>query len=124
MLLGSGLSALNGDPHLMTPPLQIHREQTADTVTLRLAGTLDGSAAEHLRRAIVEAGGRVVLDCTHLREFKDAAVPQLCRALQGGAVTVRGLGEHHSRLFRYFGIDLGGSRDRGYYRAEELFAGV
>jgi hypothetical protein len=102
--------------------LQIHQEELAGRVTLRLEGTLDWRTAGQLRQSLEALGSReVVLDFTHLREFKDTAVVVLTRDLVAHNVRFRGLAGHHERMFRYFGVSTG-STPRAYYTPEEIFA--
>ncbi|MDC0707218.1 STAS domain-containing protein [Stigmatella sp. ncwal1] len=102
--------------------LQIHQEELSGRVTLRLEGTLDWRTAAQLRHSLEELGSReVVLDFTHLREFKDTAVGVLTGELTARKVQLRGLAGHHERMFRYFGVSTGAS-PRAYYTPEELLA--
>ena len=103
--------------------LQIHREDRPDCVTLRLEGTLDDHTVHQVHCSLDALCGRpVVLDFSHLREFRDTAVPGLTRDLSGRAVQVRGLAGHHARVLRSFGVGLG-EAPRPYYTPEELLAG-
>jgi STAS domain-containing protein len=102
--------------------LQIHQEELAGRITLRLEGTLDWRTAAQLRHSLEALGSReVVLDFTHLREFKDTAVVVLTKDLPGHKVQFRGLAGHHERMFRYFGVSTG-STPRAYYTPEEILA--
>lgn len=102
--------------------LQIHQEERAGRVMLRLEGTLDWRTAVQLRHSLEELGSReVVLDFTHLREFKDTAVGVLTRDLSARKVELRGLAGHHERMFRYFGV-ITSVRSSAYYTPEELLA--
>jgi len=102
--------------------LQIHREESAGSVTLRLEGTLDGKTAEEVRTSLSALSGcEVVLDFTHLREFKDSAVGVLTRGLVERPVQLRGLATHHERMFRYFGVGTGTSPRPAYYTPEDVF---
>ena len=88
--------------------LQIHQEEVAGTVTLRLEGTLDWRTAAQLRRSLDALGAQeVVLDFTHLREFQDTAVVVLTKDLLTHKLQFRGLAGHHERMFRYFGGEHG-----------------
>jgi hypothetical protein len=102
--------------------LQIHQEELAGRVTLRLEGTLDWRTAGQLRQSLEALGSReVVLDFGHLREFKDTAVVVLTKDLSTHKLQFRGLGDHHERMFRYFGVSTGSS-PRAYYTPEEILA--
>ncbi len=102
--------------------LLIHQEEFAGRVTLRLEGTLDWRTAQELRCTLQALGGReVVVDFAHLREFQDAAVGVLTPDLLSPRVQLRGLANHHERMFRYFGV-MSGSVPRAYYTPEELLA--
>ncbi|MET0406509.1 MAG: STAS domain-containing protein [Cystobacter sp.] len=104
--------------------LEIHQEERAGRLTLRLMGTLDGQTAQLLRQSLDTLGSREVeLDFTHLREFRDTAVGVLTHGLLERNVQVRGLAGHHQRMFRYFGVSLGETRSSGaYYTPEEMQA--
>ena len=103
--------------------LQIHQEELAGRITLRLEGTLDWHTAAQLRHSLEALGSReVLLDFTHLREFKDTAVVVLTKDLPAHhKVQFRGLAGHHERMFRYFGVSTGSS-PRAYYTPEEVLA--
>jgi hypothetical protein len=104
--------------------LQIFREEASGIVTLRLEGVLDGSAAQLICSSLEEVGTTVpvVIDFSHLRQFRDSAVPLLTFALKNTKVRLRGLGDHQARMLRYFGVDTGSLPDREYYRPEALVA--
>ncbi|QRN93261.1 STAS domain-containing protein [Archangium violaceum] len=104
--------------------LEIHREERAGRLTLRLMGTLDGRTAMQLRSSLEELGTReVVVDFTHLREFRDSAVGVLTHGLSERKVQFRGLAGHHERMFRYFGLTTGNvAPPRAYYTPEEVLA--
>ncbi|MBN1210142.1 MAG: hypothetical protein JXB05_35145 [Myxococcaceae bacterium] len=102
--------------------LEIHQEELAGRVTLRLEGTLDWRTAGQLRQSLDALGAReVVLDFAHLREFKDTAVVVLTKDLPADKVRFRGLAGHQERMFRYFGVSTG-SAPRAYYTPEEILA--
>jgi anti-anti-sigma regulatory factor len=103
--------------------LQIHQEELSGRVTLRLEGTLDWRTAMQLRHSLEGLGTHeeVVLDFTHLREFKDTAVGVLTGELTARKVQLRGLAGHHERMFRYFGVTTG-TTPRAYYTPEEVLA--
>lgn len=105
--------------------LEIHREELGGRLTLRLEGTLDGRTALQLRRSLDELDSHeeVVVDFTHLREFRDTAVGVLTHGLRDRKVEFRGLAGHHERMFRYFGLSLGpGPSPQAWYSPEELLA--
>jgi anti-anti-sigma regulatory factor len=103
--------------------LEIHQEELAGRITLRLEGTLDWRTAAQLRHSLEALSSReVVLDFAHLREFKDTAVVVLTKDLRAyNKVELRGLAGHHERMFRYFGVSTG-SAPRAYYTPEEILA--
>ena len=102
--------------------LEIHQEELAGRITLRLEGTLDWRTATQLCHSLDALSSReVVLDFSHLREFKDTAVVVLTKDLPKGKVQFRGLAGHHERMFRYFGVSTG-SAPRAYYTPEEILA--
>jgi hypothetical protein len=103
--------------------LQIHREEAAGCITLRLEGILDGRTAQEVHTSLEALNGRqVVLDFTHLREFKDSAVGVLTRGLTERPVQLRGLATHHERMFRYFGVGAEPSSRRAYYTPEDILS--
>lgn len=114
---------LNGERRTMAG-LEIQREELAGRLTLRLTGTLDGRTATQLRSSLEELGSReVVVDFTHLREFRDSAVAVITHGLEDRKVQFRGLAGHHERMFRYFGMSLGSvAPPRAYYTPEEVLA--
>jgi anti-anti-sigma regulatory factor len=103
--------------------LQIHQEELGGQVTLRLEGTLDWRTAAQLRCSLEALGSQeVLLDFTHLSEFKDTAVVVLTKNLPAyNKVKFRGLAGHHERMFRYFGVGTS-SAPRAYYTPEEILA--
>lgn len=103
--------------------LQIHQEELAGRITLRLEGTLDWRTAGQLRHSLEALGSReVVLDFAHLSEFKDTAVVVLTKDLSAHTkVELRGLAGHHERMFRYFGVSTG-TAPQAYYTPEEILA--
>lgn len=104
--------------------LQIQREQASNEVTLKLEGTLDAAAALMLRQALDEVTApSLVIDFTRVREFQDLAVAVLSPAINaaGRDVRIAGVGTHHARMFRYFGVKVADEL-RGYYRADELLS--
>jgi anti-anti-sigma regulatory factor len=103
--------------------LEIHREELAGRLTLRLTGTLDGRTAQQLRSSLEEVGTReVVVDFSHLREFQDCAVGVITHGLVERKVQFRGLAGHHERMFRYFGLTTALTPPRAYYTPEEVLA--
>jgi ABC-type transporter Mla MlaB component len=108
----------------MVAGLEIQREELAGQLTLRLTGTLDGRTAMTLRSSLEELEAKnVVVDFTHLKEFRDSAVAVLTRPLAERKVQFRGLAGHHERMFRYFGLSTGTiASPRAYYTPEEVLA--
>ena len=108
----------------MVAGLEIQREELAGRLTLRLTGTLDGRTALMLRSSLEELGSReVVVDFTHLKEFRDSAVAVLTHGMAERKVQFRGLAGHHERMFRYFGLSTGPlASPRAYYTPEEVLA--
>jgi hypothetical protein len=77
---------------------------------LRIGPRFTVSEAEKLSEALLAMRPvhRLELDFTAVREFQDAAIAILARALAdlGGAeLEVRGLTRHQQRLLRYFGVE-------------------
>ena len=103
----------------MNSALHIRREQLAGRTLLFLEGTFDGATAQQLRDSLLETEGPVVVDFSQVRQFKDAAVAVLTRAMKEG-VHLRGLGDHHERLLRYFGLPTERPVERHYYRPEDV----
>jgi len=108
----------------MVAGLEIQREELAGQLTLRLTGTLDGRTAKTLRSSLEELGTQdVVVDFTHLKEFRDSAVAVLTHGMTERKVQFRGLAGHHERMFRYFGLSTGTiTSSRAYYTPEEVLA--
>jgi anti-anti-sigma regulatory factor len=106
--------------------LEIRREELGGRLTLRLMGTLDGRTAIQLSSSLQELGTQereVVVDFTHLREFRDSAVGVLTHGLRERKVQLRGLAGHQERMFRYFGITPSASAaTRPWYTPEEVLA--
>lgn len=75
-------------------------------------GVFDLAAALGLEDSLrlVEPGGAVELDLSRVRDFHDAGLAVLARAIQRGAAShrleVRGLRERQLRLLRYLGVEL------------------
>jgi STAS domain len=78
--------------------------------TLLVEGEFDLPSArmlEHSLRGLKE-GDLVRIDFRRVRQFHDYAIAALAQALTklgGATVKLEGLGTHHVRLLRYFGID-------------------
>lgn len=80
------------------------------TQVIRMDGVFDVPAAQQLARTLAQSkAGEVAIDLTHVREFHDFGVSVLAQALaaRDARVAIRGLRQHHLRLLRYFGVDLG-----------------
>jgi len=80
--------------------------------SMRLHGVFDLPAALQLVDALgwVKPGGEVELDLSQIREFHDAGLAVLAKAIQGRGdtihVDVRGLGARQHRMLKYLGVDL------------------
>lgn len=79
------------------------------TATIRLEGTFDLPAARLLEYSLkrMGAGDRVRVDFTGVRRFHDFGVAVLAQAVKRSesiVVKIEGLGTHHVRLLRYFGV--------------------
>src|SRR5690242_21145951 len=93
----------------MAEPCRFEDVRDGARTVIRLSGTFDrGSAIELGERLEGAAGGELVLDFSHVREFADLGVATLAHALVGGQrrLLLRGLRQHQLRIFRYFGIDV------------------
>ena len=89
---------------------------------IRVEGVFDAPVARRLAAMLVEAdaGRRVQVDLTHVREFHDVGVVVLGQALARthARVTLRGLRQHQLAVLRYFGVDpRSPSSSRGRRRA-------
>ena len=103
--------------------LQISRNDTGGAITLRLEGALDALAAASLRRTLDQLTDRqVVLDFTRVEEFQDLAVPILSTGPGQLPLRLVGLGTHHQRLFRYFGVGLTAPAAMPFGRGEAALA--
>jgi hypothetical protein len=90
--------------------LDIRVEESDGGLLLRLDGILDGQTV----RAVTEAleglpSCPLTVDFSRVRTFVDLSVDALTRALltralQDRPVSLRGLGRHQQRMFRYFGF--------------------
>ena len=85
--------------------LDIRLESDGQVLVLRLAGTLDGHTAHAVTRALQDVPPLpLVVDFSQVRTFVDLSVDALTRALRNRPVSLRGLGRHQARMFRYFGL--------------------
>jgi len=85
--------------------LDIRLESDGHLLVLRLAGTLDGHTAQAVTRALQDVPPLpLVVDFSQVRTFVDLSVDALTRALRDRPVSLRGLGRHQARMFRYFGL--------------------
>jgi hypothetical protein len=102
--------------------LHIQREETTDTVTLKLVGNFNRQSALELFERLPAPDHRtIVLDFSKVGELPDLAVPQLSRFLGARKVRLHGLARHQARMFGYFG--LGAARSEPvYYTPEEVLA--
>jgi len=85
--------------------LEMRLEQHQQRLVLHLSGTLDGRTA----RAVIDVLGELppvplTVDFSRVRTFVDLSVDALTRALRHRPVSLRGLGRHQARMFRYFGL--------------------
>ena len=82
--------------------------ETHGAVVFEMQGVFDVPAAQRLAKALAQAdaGDKVRIDLTQVREFHDYGVTVLAQALSafGARIDVRGLGRHQRRLLRYFGV--------------------
>ncbi len=86
--------------------------QTRDdspAAVIRLEGTFDLPSARLVEHSLkrLRPGDRVRIDFTSVRQFHDFGVAVLAQALKQSealVVNVEGLGTHHLRLLRYFGV--------------------
>ncbi len=92
------------------------------TYSIECEGVFDLQAALGLEHALglVAEGRRVEVDLSRVREFHDAGLAILGRAIQRAGAThhldVRGLTDRHRRLLRYLGVDLGPHHHRAHRR--------
>jgi hypothetical protein len=71
-------------------------------------GVFDGPAARRVEAQLAreQAGARILLDLSKVREFHDFAIGILALVLaRVPGVAVRGLRTHQLRMLRYFGLD-------------------
>ena len=85
------------------------REGHRDSV-IRLEGELDLPAARMLEHSLrgFKTGDTVRIDFSRVHRLHDYGIATLARALtklDGATVKLHGLGTHHVRLLRYFGVD-------------------
>ena len=85
--------------------LDIRLEEVDERWVLRLSGTLDGRTARAVTDALRELPFvPLTVDFSQVRTFVDLSVDALTRALRDRPVSLRGLGRHQARMFRYFGF--------------------
>ncbi|MGZ6080185.1 MAG: STAS domain-containing protein [Myxococcaceae bacterium] len=85
--------------------LDIRLEEVDQRLVLRLAGTLDGRTARAVSDALRDLPPvPLTVDFSQVRTFVDLSVDALTRALRDRPVSLRGLGRHQARMFRYFGL--------------------
>ena len=86
-------------------------EAVSDDGVISVDGLFDGLAARRVEALLTraEAGRRLHVDLTQVREFHDFAIAVLANALTHcpAKVVLRGLRQHQIRLLRYFGVDSG-----------------
>jgi hypothetical protein len=86
--------------------IDVERERTV----IQLDGVFDVPAARRLASVLDDAGyAEVRIDMTRVREFHDFGVALLAQTISGrrAPTAVLGLHEHHLRLLRHLGIELG-----------------
>ncbi len=81
-----------------------------EDILISLDGAFDAFAAWQLRGRLLDlpASANVVLDFSDVHEFFDLGVAVMAHGLASADrphVTMRGLGDHQYKLFRYFGVD-------------------
>ncbi|MGZ6071409.1 MAG: STAS domain-containing protein, partial [Myxococcaceae bacterium] len=65
----------------------------------------DGRTAHAVPRALRDLPPvPLTVDFSQVRTFVDLSVDALTRALRDRPVSLRGLGRHQARMFRYFGL--------------------
>jgi len=85
--------------------LDIRLEAGQERLVLHLTGTLDGRTALAVTRALQDLPPvPLTVDFSQVRTFVDLSVDALTRALRDRPVSLRGLGRHQARMFRYFGL--------------------
>jgi hypothetical protein len=85
--------------------LEIQLEEAEHRLVLRLTGTLDGRTALAVTQALRELPPLpLTVDFSGVRTFVDLSVDALTRALRDRPASLRGLGRHQARMFRYFGL--------------------
>lgn len=85
--------------------LDIRVEESDGGLLLRLDGILDGQTVRAVTEALEGLQLRpLTVDFSRVRTFVDLSVDALTRALQDRPVSLRGLGRHQQRMFRYFGF--------------------
>lgn len=87
-------------------------DTAAGVTVLRTDGVFDVPAARRLAGSLASAGSAEVrVDLTGVREFHDSGIALLARAIaeRRAPTAVQGLQEHHLRLLRYLGFDVGTS---------------
>jgi hypothetical protein len=85
--------------------LDIRLEEGERRLVLRLRGTLDGRTANAVTEALHGLPPLpLTVDFSGVLTFVDLSVDALTRALRDRPVSLRGLGRHQARMFRYFGL--------------------
>lgn len=105
---GAGETPVRSAPATGGGAAMDRREGSQPTV-IRLEGTFDLPSARLVENSLKRQGpgDRVRVDFTRVREFHDFGVAVLAQALRSSEameVRVEGLGTHHVRLLRYFGV--------------------
>jgi hypothetical protein len=93
----------------MPAACSLNREVTGSTALYRLAGKFEGpSAFELVARIERDPLSEMVLDFSQVGDFVDYGIAVLANsllALPHKTVEFRGLRQHQSRLFKYFGVN-------------------
>jgi len=90
------------------PACSLEREVNGATASYRISGSFDGASAWDLStRLSSEPLADVVVDFSQCTGFVDYGIAVLANAIGSSTrrIELRGLRQHHERLFKYFGVD-------------------
>ena len=90
------------------PPCSLEREVIGATAFYRIAGSFDGASAWELSARLgSEPLSEAVVDFSQCTDFVDHGIAVIASAIGSAPrrIELRGLRQHHERLFRYFGVD-------------------
>ena len=90
------------------PACSLEREVIGATAYYRISGSFDGSSAWDLSALLSsESLADVVVDFSQSSEFVDYGIAVIASAVASSPrrIELRGLRQHHERLFKYFGVD-------------------